>query len=313
MAGLRERLYTAWLLAAYYVKRLKIAIAYLLTLYAILAALIVASGRPLTISTIVSILTFSQPPRNELEGAACVVAMLINSSPLLGIFEFKMITPEEKARLKAKHMAGHVVVVGYSHLGARMCRALEAAGIPFVLVVSAREAEREEVRSMLGRGVPVIVGDPAQSSTLRDAGVDKARAVVVTVDDDTLNLMVAEKAKEINRGVRVVVRMFREELANIAVSSGFADEALSTSYLSFPMFVASCFVDVELVEGLVPIKAREGSRLVGLKLSEVEVSYGVTALALIRDGKVVRDPDARVSAGDVVLVVGAPDKIAALA
>ena len=297
---------------SYYVKRVRLAATYLGTLFALLLVLIVLSGRPPTLSSLVAFLTFSVEPKSDVEALATLIAMLINMSPVLGVVELKSATLEEKAALRAEHMSDHVIVVGYGHLGARVCKALERSRIPFVLIVKPEDYERnEEVREMMRRGIGVVLGDASQEWVLRRASVDKAKALVVTVNDDTLNLVVAEKAKKINPALRVVTRIYSEDLAEIALRSGFADEAFSTTKVVYPLFVAACFCDVRPVPNVVPLEVPEGSPFVGRSIRDVEGVLGVPVLAAVRPGgELARDPQYAVRPGDFLLVIGDPGKVA---
>ncbi len=307
-----RRLEALYLTASYYVKRVKMAATYLAVLYAVLIVLLVAAGRGVSLSTIVSFLTFSVQPRNDLEALATLVAMLINLAPVLGVMELKAASLEEKSVLRAEHMTGHVIVVGYGHLGARVCKALMKSGIPFVLIVKPEDAKaNEEILEMMRTGGAVVLGDARHEWVLKRAGVERAAALIITVNDDTLNLVVSEKAKKLNPSLRVIARIYSEDLAEIAVKSGYADKAFSTTKIVYPLFVAACFCDVSPAPNLVPVRVPEGSPLVGVTLREAENALGFPVLAAVKsDGSLAREPEYRLGAGDVIVVAGEPGKVA---
>ena len=294
------------LLVKYYVRRLRTSLLYLTSLYAALCMLIVMAHLPLSLPTIVSFLTFSKTPSNEFEALATVVAMMINTAPLLGIYEIKAISPEEKARLKASHIRNHVIVVGCGHLGSRVCRKLFSVEHPFVLITRPEDyREKEFVRFLVRQGIPVVLGDATHEETLKTAGIDRAKALIITVNNDTINMVIAQKAKKLNPKIRVVSRIYSEELAELAMKSGFSDEALSTTKLVYGMFIAGSLVDIEPLPEIIPVKINEKSKIAGKKVGEIEDKFGILILAVVKkSGEIIRDRNYRIHINDTVIVFG---------
>ena len=74
---------------------------------------------------------------------------------------------------------------------------------------------------------------------LREAGVERAAVIVLTGDDDLGNLNTALAASELNPAIRVVIRMFDQELG-AHIPDLFPDAvALSSSALAAPGFVSA--------------------------------------------------------------------------
>ena len=294
------------LLVKYYVRRLRTSLLYLTSLYVALCVLIVMAHLPLSLPTIVSFLTFSKTPSNEFEALATVVAMMINTAPLLGIYEIKAISPEEKARLKASHIRNHVIVIGCGHLGSRVCRKLFSVKHPFVLITRPEDyREKEFVRFLVRQGIPVVLGDATHEETLKTAGIERAKALIITVNNDTINMVIAQKAKKLNPKIRVVNRIYSEELAELAVKSGFSDEALSTTKLVYGMFIAGSLVDIEPLPEIISVKINEKSKIAGKKVGEIEDKYGILILAVVKkSGEIIRDRNYRIDINDTVIVFG---------
>jgi len=294
------------LLVKYYVRRLRTSLLYLTSLYVALCMLIVMAHLPLSLPTIVSFLTFSKTPSNEFEALATVVAMMINTAPLLGIYEIKAISPEEKARLKASHIRNHVIVIGCGHLGSRVCRKLFSVKHPFVLITRPEDyREKEFVRFLVRQGIPVVLGDATHEETLKTAGIERAKALIITVNNDTINMVIAQKAKKLNPKIRVVSRIYSEELAELAVKSGFSDEALSTTKLVYGMFIAGSLVDIEPLPEIISVKINEKSKIAGKKVGEIEDKYGILILAVVKkSGEIIRDRNYRIHINDTVIVFG---------
>ena len=80
---------------------------------------------------------------------------------------------------------------------------------------------------------------------LSQADVETASAIVLTGDDDLANLNAALAASELNPTIRVVIRMFDQELG-AHIPELFPDAvALSSSALAAPGFVSAA-IDGEI-------------------------------------------------------------------
>jgi len=69
-----------------------------------------------------------------------------------------------------------VVVVGYGPVGRSCCSILRRSGMLPVVV----EMNIDTVRRLLGQGLPVVHGDAMQAEVLREAGLEKAEALLLT-------------------------------------------------------------------------------------------------------------------------------------
>ncbi len=83
---------------------------------------------------------------------------------------------EEDVGLREARLENHVVVCGAGQLGRIVSQALAVADIPHVLV----EVNYEAYQAARAEGLPVHYGDASRINTLRAAGVDRARLVVIT-------------------------------------------------------------------------------------------------------------------------------------
>ena len=116
--------------------------------------------------------------------------------------------PLAPRRLRGMLSTGHAIVCGLDHLGLRTVDELRTA----------RRDGRGHRRLRQGRGAPrragvrLVVGDHRLARVLREAGAATASVIVLTGDDDLGNLNTALAAAEINPSIRVVIRMFDQEL-----------------------------------------------------------------------------------------------------
>lgn len=69
-----------------------------------------------------------------------------------------------------------MVVVGYGPVGRSCCRILRDSGVPVMVV----EMNIDTVLHLRDKGRPVVHGDAQQAQVLREAGLEKAEALLLT-------------------------------------------------------------------------------------------------------------------------------------
>ena len=136
--------------------------------------------------------------------------------------------PQEGCRMLAGEMRNHVIVVGYTHLGAPIVEHLREAGLPYVLV----DRDAAVVDDLVRLGEPVVVDNAKQDSTLVDAGILHARTVVVATNNVETALLVTKKAREKNSKAHIIVRCYMDDFAEILETLG-ANEVISSSKSAF--------------------------------------------------------------------------------
>ncbi len=73
----------------------------------------------------------------------------------------------------------HVIIIGYGFTGSNLARMLKATHIPRVVV----EMNQSQVKAAREAEIPVIAGDATRMIILERAGIDKARALVIAIND----------------------------------------------------------------------------------------------------------------------------------
>ena len=130
---------------------------------------------------------------------------------------------ERRARtIEPPHEEGlidHVVIVGYGHAGAYVAEVLRDLEVPCLVVErdlpSAEEAEAD--------GLPVLVGDAANSEILAHAHLEHARVLVVAIHAEGVSEMIAHEAREIAPGLRIVARADSQDGVEALVAAGVDD------------------------------------------------------------------------------------------
>src|SRR5437867_3830038 len=129
------------------------------------------------------------------------------------VFAQKRKLPEWQ-RMMASLYRKHIVVVGVGKVGIRIIKGL--LDLREQVVAIEREKESAFLDELCDLGVPVITGDGRQKKVLEQAGVGVARAIIVATDDDLANLDAALTARDMNKDIHVVIRLFDDTLADKA-------------------------------------------------------------------------------------------------
>jgi Trk K+ transport system NAD-binding subunit len=237
-------------------------------------------------------------PDKTLKPAAKVaqVAVTLASLALLPAVTAAVVDAVVRARLAGPMerlrdpISGHVVVVGLGEVGFRVVAQLHDLGVPVVCV----EANEDAVGVSLARrlGVPIVFGDATRSETLRTAWVNTCRAVVTVTSDDITNLEAGLSARELRPNVRVVLRLFDDDLAARVHRTFRIAVSRSVSFLAAPAFAAAMME--RLVIGTIPVGRKvmliadvpiqQGSDFEGLPLSRAHRPGEARVLALGRRG-----------------------------
>jgi len=110
----------------------------------------------------------------------------------------------------------HVIVVGCGPTGLRVVEALRDVGSPYLVI----EFNSQTVRTARQAGTDIEFGDASQAEILLHAGVETARALVVTVPDPANAAAIIEAARTLNRDLLIVARARYARLAGQLADSG---------------------------------------------------------------------------------------------
>jgi len=116
--------------------------------------------------------------------------------------EIRSILGRKKMRKDIAELKGHYVVCGYGRIGGTICRELEEARIPFVVI----EKDDALVEQAEAEGYRVLKGDATSDAVLKDAGIDRAAGVIAVLNSDAHNLFISLAAREMNPTIKIIAR-----------------------------------------------------------------------------------------------------------
>jgi voltage-gated potassium channel len=142
------------------------------------------------------------------------------------------------AKLQA-NLDRHIIVCGFGHTGMSATKELLARGTKteHILVIDRSE---ERVRLAGTLGIAAVQADTTQESVLRDAVIDKAKAVIIAAGIDDANALILLTARHLNPKVRIIVSAKQEENVKLFKQGG-ADAILSPA--TFGGYILAAAVD----------------------------------------------------------------------
>lgn len=222
---------------------------------------------------------------------------------------------------KIAALRNHAIVCGFGRVGSQIAEGLAAAQIRFV-VLDERESN---VRACQERSYLALQGDATSDDVLREAGIERAKCVLVATDDDAHNISITLSARHLNNRLFIIARANHDETEAKLRLAG-ADRILSP-YAIVGRRMANLAIQPGVVEffdtltkvGGVEFAVEEVvvsplSPLVGKTVREAQniLSDGAMIVALRKpDGLVPGSRlEAHIEAGEAIIVVGTPEQLA---
>ena len=104
-------------------------------------------------------------------------------------------------------LSDHYLVCGFGRAGRQVARDLQAAGATYVVI----DRNSESLEAAAATGTPYLEGEAADEQLLRQAGIDRARALIACVDSDAENVFITLTAREPRPDLTIVARASGEE------------------------------------------------------------------------------------------------------
>lgn len=215
--------------------------------------------------------------------------------------------------MMANSLSNHVVLVGFGKLGFRTYGLLRRLNEPVVVIEKNADCQfLEEVRRDQS---PLLIGDARREAVLGDANVAQAKSIILATDDDLANLEVALDARRINPEIRVVLRMFDQNMAD-KIRDGFnIYTAMSQSAMSAPAFataaldraIVSSFMVNDRLIVMQRWSVRAQGPLCGRTVGAIMAEYGFGVLerqSAAGEPQIIPSPDVVLAAGDRLVVQG---------
>lgn len=99
--------------------------------------------------------------------------------------------------------AGRVIVVGYGPVGRTLAKRAEESGLGTMVI----DINVDTVLALQAEGKHALYGDAAHASILREAGVQKAAYLVISLPETAASVAVLTAARELNPKIKILARV----------------------------------------------------------------------------------------------------------
>lgn len=233
----------------------------------------------------------------------------------------------------------HLILVGYGRDGQHLAWMLRPLRLPMLVI----DLDPHRVLEAREAGLPTLLGDASRRAILEAAGIRRAKALVVLIDDRAAAERLVRLAHYLNPTLRIIARAgllrdvdtLREAGADLVVPEeletplrlfshvldayGLSAEEVAAEIQALRAENYQAFRHPEQVKRVLSaltqdqlhtreVTVHASAPAVGRTLSELALRprYGITVLAAYRDGRLIPSPggDFRVRPGDRLVLVG---------
>jgi voltage-gated potassium channel len=221
---------------------------------------------------------------------------------------------------KIEKLEGHVVICGFGRMGRVVAEEVMRSGGQAVVIERdpAREAE------LAASGLLFVIGSALADSVLEEAGLPRARAIVVVTASDADNVFITLSARAMNPSIHIHargetevglqhLRMAGADQAVAAYQWGALRLAAAVMRPSVVDFLELSFPGRGAEIDLEEIRVAPGSALVGQSITAVEQSSTRLRIVALKRGDapstLIPDPVTRIEAGDFLVAIGDRDTL----
>jgi voltage-gated potassium channel len=237
--------------------------------------------------------------------------------------ELKNIIGRKRMRKKISRLKDHYIVCGVDETAQTMIEELALTKRPFVVVVPEGEPldKLNEYDEIL-----FVQGDPSEDAVLIEAGIERARGILISLAADEVNLFLTVTARGLNPGIRIITKGINVKSHKKMKKAG-ADSVISPTYIGGMRMISEMvrpttvtFLDMMLRERekvlrFEEIQVEPESMLEGkiLRESRIKEKSGALVVAVKKMGAAGYEfnpkPDLTLAAGDILVLIATPDML----
>ncbi|MBL1293229.1 MAG: cation:proton antiporter [Thiotrichales bacterium] len=241
-------------------------------------------------------------------------------------------------------LSDHVILCGFGRIGQNLASFLKEENIPYV----GFDTNSSVIKDAWEAGESVYFGDATHRDMLRAAGLNRAKAIVITFDEAQTATRIIEGVRRHNNSIPIIVRTKHDEHFEALEKAGASEvvpDALEASMMLASRLLRMLDVDDDEVERLIK-NAREnkyhrlrqvfsgdkldtiddvnrerkhtivlppGSHAIGHAVSDLGLSGDHLSLSAVRRGREKFTPpsaDMKLQAGDALILQGSSEELA---
>lgn len=226
---------------------------------------------------------------------------------------------------KVRKLKNHVIICGFGKNGYRASKEFLRDKIPFLVIDLHENSHQEGMdRFVLDNNVAYIEGDATQDDVLKDAGVERAYALITTLPSDADNVFVTLTARQLNPMIKIIARANETSTEQKLLRAG-ADQLVRPDLIG-GVYMANLITRPSVVEFLDMIGGTGKLKLEEFQYNDFKDQYkdksiidldvrnktgaNIMGFKDATDGFSINPhPSIKISPGDVMIVLGTIDQI----
>lgn len=135
-------------------------------------------------------------------------------------------TKDIDSKVKGEHLENHIIVCGYGGFGQQIISKLKVKKAEHIAIVN----NYEFFEKALENGEHVVFGNPTQKNILLEAGILKAKVVVIAVHDVETISLISHMVSEIREDIPIIAKVTKKDIFDPEINTeNFIDIYASTA------------------------------------------------------------------------------------
>jgi len=216
----------------------------------------------------------------------------------------------------------HFILCGYGRVGQEIARIFTEEGVPFVIV----DKDQESIATAEKDGYLYMLGDATSDEVLKEAGIERARGLVIAVGNDADSVYITLSARGLRPDLFIEARS-SSSMAGAKLKKAGADRIISPYSLGARRMAQLALrpIVVDFIDTVISLRGRElqmenivvgsDSALAGLTIEEIHRRTKAAILAIgKKGGKLLANPQGEetIESGDRLITLGTKKQLAAL-
>ena len=198
-------------------------------------------------------------------------------------FSISSILGRKHGRGSKKHgaakttLSNHVVIVGYGLNGKNLATVLKKTAIEHLVI----DMDADRVKEAKSAEHPAFYGDASRPAMLERLGIDKAKVVVVAIDDPIAVRRIVKTARDMNRAAMIIVRTRyvkeMEDLKKLGATQVIPEE-FETSVEIFARVLRNYSIPANIVQNQIDIVREAGYAMFRTPYAEKDTLSKLTSI-----------------------------------
>ncbi len=217
---------------------------------------------------------------------------------------------------KTNKKQDRIVILGGGNVGLSVAEALEKRADRIRAKVIEKDRARAEVAADALEKTIVLHGDGLSAELLKEAGIDRADAILCVTDDDKTNILAAVRAKA--EGCAMAICLVNDPslvplMKPMNIDAYINPRATTVSSILRHIRhgrVRAVYSIGDAEAEVIEAQVMSTSPITGKKIADIDFPEGVLVGAIMKDGKIVRPRgDTRIEEGDIIVLFSMPDDV----